>query len=62
MTAFETPSTEPLLDLVRESVIVEDLDGRIRWWNVASERLYGWRRDEAVSRHASPCTRPRASF
>jgi PAS domain S-box-containing protein len=52
MTAFETPSTEPLLDLVRESVIVEDLDGRIRWWNVASERLYGWRRDEAVGRRS----------
>jgi PAS domain S-box-containing protein len=31
-----------LADLASESVIVFDLAGHIRYWNPASERLYGW--------------------
>lgn len=52
MTTAIEPPTEPLLDLIRESLIVEDLDGRIRWWNSASERLYGWRLEDVVGRRA----------
>ena len=37
-----------VLDLVRESVIVFDIEGRVTTWNAAAERLYGWRRPEAV--------------
>src|ERR1700754_3793974 len=31
-----------LADLASESVIVFDLEGVIRYWNPASEALYGW--------------------
>lgn len=51
--ADETPHAEPLLDLVRESVVVEDPEGRILWWNAASQQLYGWRRDEVVGRRSA---------
>ena len=39
-----------VFDLVQESVIVRDLEGRITHWNAASRRLYGWTRSEAVGR------------
>jgi PAS domain S-box-containing protein len=39
-----------IFDLVQESVIVCDLEGRITQWNTASHRLYGWTRSEAVDR------------
>jgi PAS domain S-box-containing protein len=41
-----------VFDLVQESVIVRDLDGRITQWNAASRRLYGWTRSEAVGQAA----------
>src|SRR6202034_1776355 len=41
-----------VFDLVQESVIVRDLEGRITQWNAASRRLYGWTRSEAVGRVA----------
>lgn len=52
MTTAAGPPAEPLLDLVRESVIVEGPDGRIRWWNSASESLYGWRLEDVVGRRS----------
>jgi PAS domain S-box-containing protein len=42
-----------VFDLVQESVIVCDLEGRITQWNAASRRLYGWTRSGAVGRVAS---------
>ncbi|HZV34279.1 MAG TPA: PAS domain S-box protein, partial [Verrucomicrobiae bacterium] len=39
---------EQLLELIPEAILVRDLDGRIRYWNDAATRLYGWSRDEAV--------------
>jgi hypothetical protein len=33
-----------VFDLVQESVIVHDFEGRITQWNAASRRLYGWTR------------------
>src|ERR1700733_4816689 len=41
-----------IFDLVHESVMVCDLDGRIILWNSGSQQLYGWSRSEAVGRIA----------
>jgi PAS domain S-box-containing protein len=41
-----------IFDLVHESVMVCDLDGRITLWNKGSQELYGWSRSEAVGRIA----------
>lgn len=41
---------ENLLDLVQESLIICDADGRIVGWNKASERIYGWSRTAAEGR------------
>jgi PAS domain S-box-containing protein len=35
-------TADDLLDLVRESLVVCDLEGHILRWNKASERIYGW--------------------
>src|SRR3984885_11578622 len=45
-------SNPDVFDLVQESVMVCDLEGRITQWNAASRRLYGWTRSEAVGRVA----------
>jgi PAS domain S-box-containing protein len=45
-------SNPDIFDLVHESVIVCDLDGRITLWNIGSQELYGWSRSEAVGRIA----------
>ncbi len=37
-----------ILDLVGESIVVRDLDGRIQAWNTASETLYGHPRQAVV--------------
>ena len=37
-----------ILDLVHDSVVVHEMDGRIVQWNSAAEALYGWTRDEAL--------------
>jgi PAS domain S-box-containing protein len=42
-----------VFDLVQESVIICDLEGRITQWNAASRRLYGWTRSEAVGHVAN---------
>jgi PAS domain S-box-containing protein len=39
-----------LLDLMQESLIVIGLDDRIRRWNKASERIYGWSQAQAEGR------------
>jgi PAS domain S-box-containing protein len=45
-----TDHSADILDLLQESVVVRGLDGRVRDWNAASERLYGWSKAEAVGR------------
>ncbi len=42
-----------LLDLASDALIVTALEGTVRFWNKAAERLYGWTRDEAVGRHVN---------
>jgi PAS domain S-box-containing protein len=41
-----------LLELVDESIFLRDLSGRIRYWNKASEELYGWSSAEALGQPA----------
>jgi PAS domain S-box-containing protein len=39
-----------LLDQATDAILVRDLDHRIRFWNRAAERLYGWRSGEVIGR------------
>ncbi|WP_426421105.1 ATP-binding protein [Bradyrhizobium genosp. A] len=39
---FDLPHAMELVDLASESVIISDAHGIIRYWNTASETLYGW--------------------
>ena len=39
-----------VLDTAPDAFITLDRDGRIITWNVAAERLFGWRQEEAVGR------------
>ena len=45
------PDAGRMLDAVGEAVIATDVDGRITYWNVAAERLYGWRGVEVLGRN-----------
>lgn len=42
--------TDDIADLITESLIVRDMQGRITLWNRASERLYGWTAAQALGR------------
>jgi len=39
-----------LLDLSNDAVLVKNAHGTISYWNEGAERLYGWKRDEALGR------------
>ncbi|MGV3520570.1 ATP-binding protein [Luteitalea sp.] len=39
-----------LLDAVQQAVIATDLQGRVIYWNLYAERLFGWTREEALGR------------
>ncbi len=41
-----------LLDIAHEAIQVQDLDGRITYWNRGAERIYGWNAEEARGRHS----------
>jgi PAS domain S-box-containing protein len=45
-----TDHSTDILDFLQESLVVRGLDGRIRDWNAAAERLYGWSKAEAMGR------------
>ncbi len=42
-----------LLDIAQDAIIVRDLDDSIIYWNNSAERIYGWKRDEAIAKNAS---------
>ncbi|HTA30749.1 MAG TPA: PAS domain S-box protein, partial [Candidatus Cybelea sp.] len=37
-----------LLDLASDAILVQDLSGKVRYWNKGAERLYGWNAAQAV--------------
>lgn len=39
-----------MLDVVGQSVITTDMQGRIIYWNTAAEKLFGWMAEEALGR------------
>lgn len=41
-----------LLDQANDAIIVQDMEGRITFWNQAAERIYGWSTTEALGRNA----------
>ncbi len=42
-----------LLDCAQDAIMVQDLEGRILYWNRAAERIYGWTAEEAVGARIS---------
>lgn len=50
-TRSSTGTRLELADLASESVLVFDVEGLIRYWNPASEALYGWPAMAAIGRH-----------
>ncbi|MFW6359260.1 MAG: response regulator [Chroococcales cyanobacterium] len=41
-----------LLDITTDAIFVQDLSGRILYWNKGAERLYGWKSEEAIAKNA----------
>jgi|GEM_PF-2021747 len=39
-----------LLNLAHDSIVVNDMDGRVTFWNPGAEQTYGWTRDEALGK------------
>jgi PAS domain S-box-containing protein len=37
-----------LLDLASDAILVQDLSGKVRFWNKGAERLYGWSAEQAI--------------
>jgi PAS domain S-box-containing protein len=54
----ETREKAALLDLANDAIFVKSLHGQISYWNQGAERLYGWSKEEAISRssHELLCT------
>jgi signal transduction histidine kinase len=50
MTTVLEPDIPDILDLLDECVVRRDSEGRALSWNVAAERLYGWRKDDVIGR------------
>src|SRR5439155_26185814 len=44
----DLPEQARLLDLTPDSIFVRDMEDVITYWNKGTEKLYGWRADDAV--------------
>ncbi|BCX06951.1 MAG: histidine kinase [Fischerella sp.] len=42
-----------LLDVATDAIFVQDLEGKILFWNKAAELLYKWKKEEAIGKKAS---------
>ena len=42
-----------LLDLTNDAAFISNHENRVTYWNRGAERLYGWRKDEAIGQDAS---------
>ncbi len=40
-----------MLDLANDTIVVQDLNGTISYWNLGAKRLYGWRNSEATGKN-----------
>lgn len=47
-----------LLEVAQDAITVQDLAGRIRFWNQGAARLYGWSLEEALSQHSETLLPP----
>jgi len=52
-TVEEAAMHAELLDLANDAAFISDLGNRITYWNQGAERLYGWKKEEAIGMHAS---------
>jgi len=43
-----------LLDLASDAIMVQDLSGKVRFWNKGAERLYGWTAAQAQGNQTDP--------
>src|SRR6201998_603908 len=50
--ALSTERTAQLLDLVRDAIFVRDMEGRVTYWNLAAQRMYGWTKQEVLGQSA----------
>src|SRR5438067_297288 len=48
----------PLSNSTTEAVIATDLSGKVLFWNLAAERVYGWKWHEAVGQPVSDLVVP----
>jgi PAS domain S-box-containing protein len=46
--AMKLQQQAQLLDLAHDSIVVNDMEGRIAFWNRGAEQTYGWTQKEAV--------------
>ena len=49
----EVATQAELLDMANDAVFISDLENKISYWNRGAERLYGWKKDEAIGKNAS---------
>jgi PAS domain S-box-containing protein len=48
VTSFQ--QHEDYLERVNDSVMTRTMDGRINFWNHSAEKLYGWKKEEAIGK------------